>query len=147
MENTILNIKMTNAYPESSDMTIFGKTHAKRWSIFHLCCHNFWNTCPKSIKIVYLDSCNHELSQNISFTWFLRGPKVDLMTSLWRHLPNLHKFYYIFKKIIRSYLSMPISNPYLLKWLIYAGRVESAPHVCVIQNGVKFSVKLLEFLC
>ena len=33
--------------------------------------------------------------------------KIDLMTSLFHHLANFHKFYYIFLKKIRNYLSLP----------------------------------------
>ena len=52
-------------------------------------------------------SCYHELFKSVSFISSLRGPKFDLMTSLWRYSANLHTFCQIFEKKIRSYLSMP----------------------------------------
>ena len=71
------------------------------------------------------------LSKNISFIWFLGGPKFDLMTSLWRHLANLHKFLHSFEKTIRSNLSMPNFKNDLI---IGAGRRICPLHVCVIQK-------------
>ena len=42
-----------NFYPESRDTTIFGKGLCQKVVYLHLYCHNFWNICPKSIKIVF----------------------------------------------------------------------------------------------
>ena len=53
MENKILNIKMTNFYPESHDMTISGKSPHQKVVKLHLYCHNFGNTRPKSIKSIF----------------------------------------------------------------------------------------------
>ena len=53
------------------------------------------------------------------------------MTSLWRHLANLHKFLYSFEKTIKSYLSMTTfkSISYKMTVLQGAGRIYP-PHVC-----------------
>ena len=75
------------------------------------------------------------LSKNVNFIWFLGGPKFDLMTSLWRHWANLHKFLYSFEKTIRTYLSMPNFKSISFKMAVLqgAGRI-CPPHVCVIQK-------------
>ena len=39
-ENTILNVKMTNSYPEPRHMTIFGKGLCHKVIKLHLYCHN-----------------------------------------------------------------------------------------------------------
>ena len=116
-------------------MAIFGKIPCQKVVKLHLYCHNFWNACPKWIKIVFLDSSCHVLSKNINFIWFLRGPKFDLMTSLWRHLTNLHQFLYSFEKTIRSYLSMPNFKSISFKMAVLQGGGQNLPPlVCVIQK-------------
>ena len=49
----------------------------KIW-LLYLYSHTFWHPCPKSVKIVFLDSSCHELFKNISLIWFLGGSKFDL---------------------------------------------------------------------
>ena len=39
--NTIFNIKMTNSYPESRDMTIFGNIPYQKAVKYYLYCNNF----------------------------------------------------------------------------------------------------------
>ena len=75
------------------------------------------------------------LSKNIHFIWFLGDPKFELMTSLWRHLDNLHKLLYSFKKTIKSYWSIPNFKSISFKMAVLqgAGRI-CPPHVCVIQK-------------
>ena len=111
------------------------RAHAKKVVKLHKYCQNFWNTCPKWIKIVFLDSSCHVLSKNINFIWFLGGPKFDLMTSLLRHFANLHKCLYSFEKTIRSYLIVPNAKSISFKMAVLqgAGRI-CPPHVCVIQK-------------
>ena len=98
-----------------------GRAHAKKVVKLHLYCHNVWNTCPKWIKVVFLDSSCHMLSKNINFIWFLGGPKFDLKKSLWRHLANLHKFLYSFEKTIKSYWSMPNFKSISFKMAVLQG--------------------------
>ena len=120
-------------------MAIFEKRPCQKVVKLHLYCHNFWNTCPKWIKIVFLDSSCDELSKNINFIWFLKGSKFELMMSLWHQLADLHKFVYSFKKTRRSYLSMPNFKSISFKMAVLQGggggkgRI-SPPHVCVIQK-------------
>ena len=117
-------------------MAICGKSPCQKVVKLHLYCHNFWNTCPKWEKIVVFDSSCHVLSKNINFIWFLGGPKLDLMTSLWRHLANLHTFLCSFEKTIKSYWNMPNFKSISSKMAVLqgAGRI-CPPHVCVIQKN------------
>ena len=48
------------------------------------------------------------------------------MTSLCRHLANLHKFLYSFEKTIKSYLSMPNFKFISFKMAVLQGQAESA---------------------
>ena len=112
-------------------MAIFGKGPCQKVVKLPLYCHNFWNTCPKWIKIVFLDSSCPVLSKNINFIWFLGGPKFDLMTSLWRHLDNLHKFLYSFEKTIKSYWSMPNFKSISFKMAVLQGGGQNLPSPCV----------------
>ena len=112
-------------------MAIFEKSPCQKVVKLHLYCHNFWNTCSKWIKIVFLDSSCHVLSKNINFIWFLGGPKFDLMTSLGRHLANLHKFLYSFEKTIKSYWSMPNFKSISFKMAVLQGGRQNLPSLCV----------------
>ena len=68
MKDKIVNMKMTNFYPESRDMTISAKGSCQEVVKLHLYCHDFKNTGPKSIKVLFSDSSCYELSKNINFT-------------------------------------------------------------------------------
>ena len=72
MENKILNTKMKTFCSESGDMAIFGKGPCQKVTKLHLYCHNSQNTCPKSIKITFLDSCCHELCKKYKFHFIPR---------------------------------------------------------------------------
>ena len=113
----------------------------------HLYCHNFWNICPKWIRIVFLDSSCHVLSKNINFIWFLGGPKSDLMTSIWRHLANLHKFLYSFEKTIKSYWSMPNFKSIAFKMAVLqeVGQNLPSPCVCYPKDAMWNRVKTIIF--
>ena len=108
-------------------MAIFGKSPCQKVFKLPLYCHNVWNTCPKWINIVFLDGP----SKYINFIWFLGGPKSDLMTSLWRHLDNLHKFLYSFEKTIKSYWSMPNFKSISFKMAVLQGGGQNLPSPCV----------------
>ena len=114
---------MTNFQPDSRNTAILGKSPCQKVVKLHLYCHDFWNTCPEWIQNVFLYSSCHALSKNINFIWFLGGPKFDLMTSIWRHLANLHKFLYSFEKTIRIYLSMPNFKSISFKVAVLEGGV------------------------
>ena len=112
-------------------MAIFGKSPCQTVVKLHLYCNNFWNTCLKWIKIVFLDSSCHVLSKNINFIWFLGGPKFYLMTSLWRHLDNLYKFLCSFEKTIKSYWNMPNFKSISFKMTVLQGGGQNLPSPCV----------------
>ena len=57
--------------------------------------------------MVYLDSFCHVLSKILVSFDSSEVQTFELMTSLWRHLANLHKLLYSFENTIRSYLRMP----------------------------------------
>ena len=85
------------------------------------------------------------LSKNINFIRFLGGPKFVLMTSLCRHLANLHKFLYSFEKIIRSYLSMSNFKSISSKMAVLqeGGQNLPSPCVCYPKDPMWNRVKLL----
>ena len=65
------------------------------------------------------------------------------MTSLWRHLANLHKFLYSSEKTIRSYLSMPNLKSISFKMaVLQRGQAESpSPCVCYPKDPIWKKVK------
>ena len=68
MENSIFNTKMKNFHHDTREMTIFVEALRQKEAKFHSDCHNFWNTCPKSIKIVFSDSSLRAFKINKSCT-------------------------------------------------------------------------------
>ena len=68
------------------------------------------------------------------------------MTSLRRHLANLHKFLYSFEKTIRSYLSMPNFKSISSKMAVLQGGGEGAesasPCVCYPKDPMWNRVKV-----